>query len=101
MNKYSKGLRLQFQTEVADQKKVILEKLKMELVHATPVDTGEARSGWQVIGDALVNNVKHISLLNAGTSAQAPSFFIERTVLQNPNVKPAGIIVTHLTSPEE
>lgn len=101
MNKYSKGLRLEFQTEMAKQKKAILEKLKTELVQATPVDTGEARAGWRVVGDTLVNDVEHISLLNSGTSAQAPSFFIERTVLQNPNVKPAGIIVTRLTSPEE
>ncbi len=47
---------------------------------ATPVDTGKARDGWRVINDVIVNDVDYIDKLNEGTSQQAPSHFIERTL---------------------
>ena len=67
-----------------------------ELKAATPVDTGEARDGWKRDGDAIVNNVEHISYLNEGTSQQAPAFFVEKTVLAHKGVSPSGMIVKNI-----
>jgi len=60
---------------------------------ATPVDTGKARDGWRVINDVIVNDVDYIDKLNEGTSQQAPSHFIERTLLAVEGVSPNGTIV--------
>jgi hypothetical protein len=55
----------------------------------TPVDTGEARSGWKnTKNKSLLNNepgfisneVEHIVYLNNGHSRQAPKFFIEQVL---------------------
>jgi len=56
----------------------------------TPVDTGEARSGWQskldlslrgkFLSGTIFNEVEHIDVLNRGHSQQAPSYFIEQTL---------------------
>lgn len=82
-----------------------------ELVDATPVDTGYARSRWKhykqtsffvnfsfknisafkLIDSQHVidNDADYIQYLNAGSSKQAPSFFVEQILLNNgfqPNV---------------
>jgi hypothetical protein len=78
-------------------RKVKLREMKETCVTAlrstTPVDTGEARDGWRVDGDKIVNEVEHISLLNEGASEQAPEHFVERTLLSVRGVKPNGTIV--------
>ena len=58
-----------------------------DLVLATPVDTGQARQGWEAttptkFGEAGVieNNVEHIVYLNDGHSKQAPEQFVEQIV---------------------
>ncbi len=58
-----------------------------ELVLATPVDTGQARQGWEAetptkFGEegVIENNVEHIVYLNDGHSKQAPSNFVEQIV---------------------
>ncbi len=90
--------------------------INQTVVLATPVDTGQARGGWQVglgvpalgtdtpldqsgsgtvssnrlkIGRRrpgqnihLTNNVAHIIFLNAGSSSQAPSGFVEMAIRQ-------------------
>lgn len=75
----------------------VAEQLVDELAAATPIDTGRARHGWEVkqVGDIteIVNEVPYIDDLNHGTSRQAPTNFIEQTVLKNKNVKPQGAIV--------
>lgn len=56
----------------------------------TPVDTGEARSGWnrkkvrEGFDDfwSIYNEVEHIVYLNRGHSRQAPSYFIEQVLSQ-------------------
>jgi len=57
----------------------------------TPVDTGEARSGWYsqinkeidgTDGGIIINEVEHISNLNAGSSKQAPRNFIEQVLIK-------------------
>ena len=68
-----------------------------ELVAETPVDTGRAAAGWtyRLEGDTVVieNDVAYVKFLNAGTSEQAPSFYIESVLLKYG--KPSGPIVTY------
>ena len=64
-----------------------------QLAQVTPVDTGEARSGWKSkivesprIGGIqtegfIINEVDHIEALNDGHSKQAPKFFIEQVLM--------------------
>ena len=73
-----------------DRKK---EEIAQKLAENTPIDTGEARAGWRVTRDGIENDVEHISELNAGSSEQAPSHFVEKTVLSFRGVRPNGIIV--------
>jgi hypothetical protein len=56
----------------------------------TPVDTGEAREGWENIkykendgylAGEIVNEVEHIVYLNNGHSQQAPRYFIEQVLV--------------------
>jgi hypothetical protein len=86
--------------EIEKQRQKITEDLLNKLKEATPVDTGNARDGWKIDGRNIVNNVNYISVLNEGTSKQAPAHFIEKTVLNNPNVKPNGVIVQHNNTPQ-
>jgi len=58
-----------------------------DLMKATPVDTGEARGGWEAITPTepyqegvIENNVEHIVYLNDGHSDQAPEGFVENIV---------------------
>ncbi|WP_201450287.1 hypothetical protein [Sphingobium yanoikuyae] len=55
-----------------------------DVVRETPVDTGQARQGWQLdlIGEQqhIQNSVPYISRLNDGHSQQAPAGFIEAAV---------------------
>jgi hypothetical protein len=75
------------------RKKIEMEKLVNSLRDATPVDTGRARAGWKVEENKIINDVEYIDELNAGSSKQAPSHFIERTLLANRNVSSNGTIV--------
>ncbi len=88
-----KQISAQLKTETLARKTAILDSVVSDLKLATPVDTGEARDGWKREGDTIVNNVEHIAHLNRGSSKQAPSFFIESTILKNKDVKPFGTIV--------
>ena len=93
--KFSGNLMREIELAAAEQVEKKREELVAKLRAATPVDTGEARAGWKIVGSAIVNDVDHISNLNEGTSKQAPARFIERTLLQEPGVVPNGIIVTN------
>lgn len=61
------------------------EKLKEDLVAATPVDTGFARSEWKTLNKGnsveISNDAPYIKYLNEGSSKQAPANFIEKTAL--------------------
>jgi hypothetical protein len=72
--------------EINERIDYAVEQLRL----VTPVDTGEARSGWFSIkekgldgtdGGLIVNEVEHIGILNTGTSKQAPAYFIEQVLL--------------------
>ena len=61
---------------------------------ATPVDTGYAQSQWRKDEKGnIVNDADYIDRLNAGTSQQAPAYFIEQTLLAHQGVHPNGTIV--------
>jgi hypothetical protein len=80
-------------SEAAKNKKALelVEKLKA----ATPVDTGNARDGWEYDGKSIRNDVEYIDALNSGTSTQAPAHFIERTIMEDASISPNGTIVTN------
>jgi hypothetical protein len=68
-----------------------------ELRAATPIKTGKARSGWNLVrlnkDEAVIsNNVVYIERLNNGSSKQASAHFVERTALKYG--KPLGSIIT-------
>jgi len=78
----------------------ISQELVVQLKGATPVDTGNARDHWKVHPVSphryeIQNTVPYIKELNAGSSEQAPAFFIERTVLANKEVAPDGAVVQY------
>ena len=75
--------------QIPKRRKQLVDALKQ----ATPVDTGEARAGWYDNKKGISNDVEHIDNLNAGSSQQAPSYFIEKTLLLHKDVHPSGIIV--------
>jgi len=81
--------------EQIEKEETLARKQALDAVRAqTPVDTGEARDGWRLEGQSLVNDVEHIASLNAGNSRQAPSRFIEKTLLAE-GFEPNGVIVTY------
>jgi len=70
-----------------------MQQIVTALRAATPVDTGAARDGWRIDGKTIRNDVEYIDHLNQGSSKQAPSFFVEKTILAQVGVKPNGIVV--------
>ena len=86
-------LKKEFDALTEKGKAAKMESLVNALAAATPIDTGEARQGWHIVGDSIVNNVEYIESLNSGSSQQAPSHFIEQTLLTQQGVSPSGTIV--------
>lgn len=87
-NNLQQEIRLAAEAQVVAAKEALVRKLAA----ATPVDTGRARDGWRIEGDKIVNDVEYIDSLNHGTSQQAPSHFIEKTILEDSNFKLNGSI---------
>lgn len=63
----------------------------------TPIDTGEARAGWEdntyrgtdgFLDGTIKNDVGHIEFLNRGHSKQAPQYFIEQVLIKIGLLKP-------------
>ena len=74
------------QAYIDAKKREIVDRLR----EATPKDTGEASEGWVVTPTGIENPVSHIDQLNRGSSQQAPSHFIERTLLEIEGVRLEG-----------
>jgi hypothetical protein len=91
-------INIDFKAELVKQSKKLVERESLRLIdalkEATPVDTGHARDGWELRDNKIINEVEYIDELNAGHSQQAPSHFIERTLLANGNISANGVIVT-------
>lgn len=79
--------------QVEQTKLQVTNSLVRDLKENTPVDTGHARDSWEIKEGSIVNTADYISQLNKGSSKQAPSHFIESTVLNNKNVRADGVIV--------
>jgi len=98
-----KGVDETFKELEKEQQKIISKELDTvtdtmvkELREATPVDTGHARDSWSKQKKSanlisIKNDASYIKRLNAGSSKQAPSYFIEDVVLKH--AKPKGFIV--------
>lgn len=95
LNRVKEAIKTQLTEQSLRISKLALEDLKQ----ATPIDTGFARKSWElkyVFGKITIENTApYINALNHGHSKQAPSFFIENTLLRNPQLKPVGTIVTY------
>ena len=81
--------------QIKESNKNTVSKMLTDLEDATPVDTGFAKSQWEVVekGDnfTVKNHAPYIEELNNGHSKQAPTHFIEQIALHYG--KPLGIIV--------
>jgi len=86
---FNKAVKAEINKKIKDKIGVLVDALKA----ATPVDTGNARDGWYSEGDSIRNGVEYVDRLNHGSSTQAPSHFIESTLLSVEGVKPSGTIV--------
>lgn len=87
------NLQIEFEKLVVEKKRLALSRFVEALREATPVDTGHARDSWRTDGSKIYNDADYIQHLNEGSSKQAPSHFIERTLLAQKGVNPDGIIV--------
>jgi hypothetical protein len=81
------------QKQIDKESIVILNQAVDKLSDATPVDTGRAKNGWELIEGTIVNNVPYISELNEGHSQQASAKFVESTLISIPQIRPNGVIV--------
>lgn len=97
LSKLKKSIKSQASPEILQQLKEIADAALAELALETPVDTGKAAAGWhyEINGESVVleNDVAYVKMLNAGSSAQAPAYYIENIVLKYG--KPLGPIVTY------
>jgi hypothetical protein len=90
--------------EAAEKERLKLAEARVDtlvanLTAVTPVDTGYAASRWEKRPGSkpgkwvVVNDAPYIGRLNAGSSQQAPSHFIEREALEVG--KPNGAVVRY------
>jgi hypothetical protein len=88
-------LKKELEKEGAPKKEQLVQEMVKELVNATPIDTGFAKSSWSysktTYGFLVNNSAPYIEYLNAGTSLQAPSHFIETIALKYG--RPYGMVV--------
>jgi hypothetical protein len=90
------NLEKDFKKAVDRQAKVKLLNAVVALKNATPVDTGNARDNWKIESNKIINEVEYIEHLNAGSSLQAPAYFVEKTLLAQQGIRPSGTIVRSL-----
>ena len=99
MDQTMRSLKAAVVSEISKGVKATTTKVIENLKKSTPVDTGRARDGWKghVKGNIaeVTNDVEYIDHLNNGSSSQAPRFFIEKAILETPNVSPNGQIVVY------
>ena len=83
------GLLDDFKDEANKQFEIAVLNAYLELRKETPIDTGEAKDGWELeravsVDDIarIENAVEHIVYLNDGHSQQAPRYFVEQTLMR-------------------
>ena len=87
------NLQKTLKTEADKHAQRVKARIVSNLRNNTPVDTGTARDGWRVTEEGIINDVPYVDRLNKGSSRQAPSNFIEHTVLADKDVRVVGAIV--------
>lgn len=58
----------------------ILEEFRRQVIPRTPIDTGQARRGWQTRQSSVENRVPYIERLEGGWSKQAPRGFVNQAI---------------------
>lgn len=96
MIKIKGNIKSDFEAAMKPLQKKVMKKTLTNLQSATPVDTGKARDGWEIDGDRIINEVEYIENLNKGSSRQAPTHFIEKTLLSQKELLPGGTMVKKL-----
>lgn len=102
-----KGVEETFRAALGQQQKITQEEMRRRLASmlvmleaSTPVLTGFARSRWKIDGSyprfRVLNDASYIEYLNAGSSKQAPMFFVESVALRFG--KPYGVIASVVPS---
>ena len=93
----SRDFKNKSEAEINKQFAAILNSAVTMLKVATPVDTGLASKSWVLTIEgrkaAITNSQEYVKSLNAGSSQQAPAFFIENTMLKYG--RPRGSIVDY------
>ena len=95
-----KSIEKKLRANYKDAKKRVAVSALERLKEATPVDTGKARDSWrieeQIDGDVkIINDANYIKDLNAGSSVQAPKFFVEQALIDTPGISPNSISVVY------
>ena len=93
-------LRQAVRKEAESKLEAVCKEAVRDLKANTPVDTGLARDSWSLRKTLdpfapfqISNSAPYIDILNAGHSKQAPSYFVEATMLKYGNA--AGAIVQY------
>jgi len=93
--KMKKPLSEMLDAEIKKERKKIMLNAVTKLRDATPIDTGAARTAWELGKlDRIENDKDYIYDLNRGTSRQAGPRFIERTLLSTGDFVPNGRMVS-------
>jgi hypothetical protein len=67
--------------EIARIKTTLMSEVRTEVAGRTPIDTGQARRGWQQRNTTTVeNSVPYIGKLEKGYSRQAPNGFVRQGI---------------------
>jgi hypothetical protein len=87
VTRQSDALRDRLGHYVGAKKVALAKEVHALLRETTPVDTGDARDGWEILpgpaGQLIVGNEEeHLEYLNKGSSSQAPAGFIEAAKAQ-------------------
>lgn len=64
----------------------LVEQLFLRIQARTPVDTGNARDGWNIDGLNIINMVPYIVYLENGWSKQAPAGMIRVSLEEVPQI---------------
>jgi len=90
------SIQTDIEKEVALRRGEKIEEIVAALQEATPVDTGYARGNWvNNSNKTITNDAEYLEQLNAGSSQQAPSHFIESTLLNIKGVNSKGTVVLY------
>ena len=74
------SIRSELSKEIDDLKAFVASTFTSEVKSRTPIDTGNARRGWQQRTSQIENRVPYIERLEGGYSKQAPNGFVNQAI---------------------